>query len=200
MAAVKTINSTTTPYCSASELFFYHDPQQCADMIVDGTDPRPEVGEMLAPGSKYGSIIQRFLRTASGRVESACLIAQMYNPEDLAELYNPTHPANAGKQNSASRETLVKLTADLCFWMLCQRRQPNAGDPRNVQGAVEAQQLLDQLRDGQRIFGFVETEEAGVGPVVQPPNPNQLVTPNVILKAARLLPGYGINSFNGGEN
>lgn len=192
----KTINSTTVPYCSASELFLYHDPNQCADMVVDGDDPRPTVGEMSDPDNKYGAMVLRFRRAASGRVESACLVAKMYTPEDLQELYDPTDSAN---DNTASREVLVKLTADICFWMLCQRRQPNAGDPRNVPGAVEANELLDALRDGQRIFSFTETQDAGL-PSVVPPNPSALVTPNVVGKATRLFPGYGMNNTNGADN
>jgi hypothetical protein len=194
VAIPKTINSTTTPFCTADELFLYHDPDQVADMLVDGDNPRPTVGEMgNETDNKYGAMLLRFRRAASGRVESACLVARMYAPEDLRELYDPADSANA---NTASREILVKLTADLCFWMLCQRRQPNAGDPRNVPGAVEASELLDALRDGQRIFSFDETAAAGL-PSVAPPNPAVLVTPNIIGVAQRLFPTSGLNRNRG---
>lgn len=187
----KTIDSTTTPYCSAADLFAYHDPNQVADMILDGDDPRPTVAQMSSASNKYGALVLRFLRAASGRVESACTVSKMYTVDDLQELYDPTDSAN---DNTASREVLIKLVADLCFWMLCQRRQPNSGDPRNVPGAVEANELLNQLRDGERIFSFTETAAAGLPDVVAP-DPSRLVTPNVIAKAVRLFPGFGINGL-----
>ena len=189
----KTIASTTEPYCTADDMFLYHDPQQIADLLRDGDDPRPTTGEMSDSTNKYGAMLLRFMRVASGRVESACMVAKMYTVEDLQELYDPVDSANAA---TASREILIKLVADLCFWMLSQRRQPNAGDPRNVPGAVEANELLNQLRDGERIFSFTETQEAGL-PSVNPPDPSRLVTPNVISKAYRLFPGYSLNALDG---
>lgn len=188
MATPKTVTTTSTPYCSADELFDYHDPEQVADMLVDGQAPRPTIEQMLSSSDKYGLMVTRFLRAASGRVESACLVAKIYTVPDLQALYAAT--------DTAGRELLVKLTADLCYWLMCQRRQPNSGDPRNVPGAVEVADLLNQLRDGQRIFSFVETQDAGLPAVVQPA-PAMLFTPNVIGEAARLFPGYGINRRSG---
>lgn len=183
--AVKTCNSTTTPYCTAADLFIYHDPNQVADCLRDGEVARPTAEEMADTGNPYGAVLYRFLLAASGRIESACLIKRMYSPTDLQAL------------TGASLQTLQKLTADVCFWMVMQRRQPNTGDPRNVPGAVEANELLDQLRDGERIFSFEETQQAGL-PSVVPPNPSALVTPNVITRAVRLFPNYGLNGANGG--
>jgi hypothetical protein len=191
----KTINSTTAPYCTPTDLFVYHDPNQVADMLAEGDDPRPTASQMNSESNKYGAMLLRFLRAASGRVESACTVAKMYTVADLQELYDPADSAN---DHTASREVLIKLVADLCFWMLCQRRQPNASDPRNVPGALEASDLLNQLRDGERIFSFTETAAAGL-PDVVPPDPSRLVTPNVVGVATRLFPSYGMNRPAGGE-
>ena len=178
--------STTTPYCSAAQLFTYHDPNQVADMLRDGTAARPSYLEMLDPTSTAGSRLVSLLKAGSGRIESYCLIGRRYTPEDLQAL------------TGASQEMLVKLNADVTFWMLAQRRQPMASDPRSVPGALEAQELLKMLRDGETIFGFEEAADAGLPTVVQA-NPGRLLTPNVVGRAVRLFVNTYPNNLSGNE-
>lgn len=178
--------STSTPYCDVGDLFDYHDANQCADMLRQGGDPRPSLADMLNVSSTVGARLYRFLLAGSGKIESMCLIGKRYTPLDLQAL------------TGGSQELLIKLNADLSFYMLCQRRQPGMSDPKSIPGASEALEALKELRDGGMIFGFVETADAGL-PVVQQAQPNNLLTPNVLRKAVRLFPSYYPNSLNGNQ-
>jgi hypothetical protein len=167
--------STSTPYCSATDLFVYHDQDQVADMLRTGDTTRPSLASMLDSSTAVGAMLRRFLMAGSGQIESTCLIGRRYVPEDLQAL------------TGASLETLVKLNADLTFWALCKRRQPNASDPRNVPGAMEAVEMLKALRDGESVFGFEETADAGLPDVIQA-RPDRLLTPNAVARAVRIFP------------
>lgn len=183
--------SSASAYCSPVDLFVYHDSAQVGDMLRTGGDPRPSVMSMLDSTSGPGSVLARLLRSAAGRIESTCLVGRRYQPDDLAALY---------ASGTIGAEMLIKLNADLAFWQLCQRRQPNAADPRNVPGAMEVTEFLKALKAGDTIFGFAESAQAGL-PGVQQANPNMLKTPNVVLKAVRLFPNsYPNNLVDGGGN
>lgn len=185
-----TPQSTTSPYCTVTDLFVYHDPDQVADMLRTGSAPRPSFAAMNDPTSAAGVLLNRFLLSGSGRVESTCAVANRYKPVDLAALIG---------SGTAGEQILIKLVADLCFWQLCQRRQPATADIKNTPGAAEAFEYLKQLANGDCIFGFVESGNAGL-PTVQEAAPNQLLTPNVVTTAIRLFPNYGLNRLLGGGN
>lgn len=181
--------TSTSAYCTAEDMFEYHDPNQIADMLRDGPLPRPSIMDMLNSSSVVGARLLRLLKSAAGRIESTCLIGKRYQPVDLAALY---------ASGSVGGETLIKLNADLAFWQLCQRRQPNAADPRNVPGAVEVTEFLAALKNGDAVFAFEESAAAGL-PTVQQAQPNNLLTPNVVRKAVRMFPSYYPNTLNGND-
>ncbi len=185
--ASQTPLSASTPYCTAANLFDYHDSDQCADMLRTGVSSRPSVADMEDTGTAVGAMLNRILLSASGRIESVCLIGRRYTPTDLQAL------------TGASLEMLKKLTADLAFWILCQRRQPGTADPKNVAGAMEALEMLKALRDGEQIFGFEESATAGLPTVIQAV-PSALLTPNAVARARRIFPFSGPNRLDGGGN
>lgn len=170
--------STTAAYCSAADLFVYHDWEQVADFLKAGQAPRPSKADLLNSSSEAGAALARYLLLGAGRIESMCLIGRRYSPEDLQALH-----ATA----TASREALVKLNADLAFWYCAQRRQPGTADPKAVPGALEAAELLKALRDGEAVFGFEETADAGLPDVIQAV-PSRLLTPNTVARARRIFP------------
>lgn len=192
--AYKTINSNLEAFATVADLFVYHDSEMVADMLRDGQVARPTLAVMLTVGSPSNVMLVRFLKLGTGLIESACLIARYYSPADLARLVE-IDPATSKPYGGGSAEFLIKLNADLTYYALAQRRQPNAGDPKNIPGAVEALATLDKLRDGERIFSFTETQEAGLVSVVTP-EPSSLVTPNVVGRARRVYPNYGMNAGN----
>lgn len=169
--------SSTTPYCSATRLFVYHDWQQVADMLRDGENPRPTRTALLDEDSPEGEALLEILKAASGEIDSACLAGKRYNPEDLLALTGT---------GLSYRE---KLTSHLAFWGCAQRRQPNAADPNRIPGAVTALLECDRLRVGERIFAFLETQEAGNADVVEPDKPPD--QSRVTGRAVRLFGSHG---------
>lgn len=169
-------------------MFVYHDCDQVADMLRVGQTPRPSVSDMLNPNTVVGATLARILLSAAGRIEGRCLVGKRYQPDDLRAL------VDAG---GSAAEILIKLNADLAFWMLCQRRQPNASDPKNVPGAAEAYEYLKALGEGEAIFGFRESAEAGL-PTANPPDAPKLITPNAVARAYRLFPTYQLGQQNYG--
>lgn len=182
--------STTVPYALAADMFVYHDPNMVADMVRDGSTARPTVAAMSDTSSAVGALLYRFMQSGAGRIESTCLVGKRYSPLDLRALLD---------SGTAASQVLIKLNCDVSFWQLCQRRQPNAADPRNVPGALEAFEYLQALARGDAVFGFAEAADAGL-PSVRQANPPALLTPNVVGYAQRLFPLYGMNRLIGGED
>lgn len=147
---------TATPYCTAASLCVYHDGAQICDMLRDGDGPRPSRLAILDGTSDPGAMLATILLGASGELESACLIGDRYSPLDLAAL------------TGSGLQRLTKLVADLAFWTLAQRRQPGSADPDAVPGAKQALAEMDRLRNGERIFGFQESADAGLPKVSLP--------------------------------
>jgi len=168
----QTPTGVSTPYATAANLFVWHDSAQVADMLRDGEGPRPTRLAMLDTDSDPGSLLHTILLGASGELESACLVGKRYSPADLAAL------------TYSGLNRLRKIVSDLAFWSLCQRRQPGAADPDKVPGAKQALAELDRLRDGERIFGFTESAQAGL-PSVSEPDPNQNLAGTVIQDGGR---------------
>ncbi len=171
---------TATPYCSATQLFRFHDWQQVADLLRDGDNPRPTKSRLLDSASDEGAMLVSILLSASGQLESACLVSNRYLPTDLAALTN----------SGAAR--LQKIVADLAFWELMQRRQPGSADPKNVPGAMQALEELDRLRDGERIFGLAESGNAGLPKITEPDSSVQWNP--VTTDASRLFGNHSSNS------
>jgi hypothetical protein len=160
----QTPNSASEPYCTPANFLVYHDWKLVASLVRDDESDLPTKADLLDDGTDAGEMVVAFLMAASGELESACQVAARYSPADLAAL------------TGAGAARLSKLVADLAFWRLSQRRQPNAADPKNVPGAVQALEDLDRLRDGERIFPFVESADAGL-PSVSDPDLSQQANP-----------------------
>lgn len=187
----QTSASATTPYVTAAQFFTFYAPSLAADVLRATPDaPRPSYMAMLDSTNPAGAKLLVFLSRAAGEVEAACAIARRYSPLDLQAL--------AGM----SATLLQGLNAARAMWGLYQRLKPGSARPEDCPGAKESEAMLRDLRDGQKIFTFEETMDAGL-PTVQPANPNMLLTPNVVARAYRLFPSYGPNSVgnypSGGE-
>ena len=141
---VKTIQSAASAYCTVAQALTYHDLREWGDITsVNGT--------RLSSGSLAGDTkLAAWLKRASGDVELAARVAQMYQPEDLTLL------ASSGTNGG---EVLIGLVADLAFWHAWKHRGRKIEE---VEGAKEALDLLQLLREGQRIFGFLENADAGL--------------------------------------
>lgn len=178
--------SALTPYATVDDLFTFHTWTQIADCLRDDNQERPTVAVMKNVNTPEGAMLYNHLLGASGMVESVCLIGNRYTPTDLQAL------------DGGSKWLLKKLVSDLANWSVTQRKQPATADPRNVPGALQAFDMLKSLRDGEQIFGTVESGNAGLVSTQQA-NPSRLITPNVVGRAVRLFPTYGQNTLNGGN-
>lgn len=173
----QTPNSTTAPYCDAATFLTFYAPQIVADVLRAGPDaPRPSYLAMLDSTNPAGAKLLKFLLLGSGEVEAACQVSKRYTPADLQGL------------TGASAALLQKLTAARTMWGVYQRLKPGSARPDEVPMARESDQLLTDLRNGEKIFAFVESQDAGL-PAVVPANPGALVGPNVLSRAYRLFQG-----------
>lgn len=188
----QTTASSTTPYCSAEKFFQFFAPQLAADVLRATPDaPRPSYMAMLDSTNPAGAKLLVFLSRGAGEIEAVCAIARRYSPADLQAL------------SGMSATLLQGLNAARTMWALYQRLKPGSARPEDCPGAKESEAMLRDLRDGQKIFTFEETMDAGL-PSVQPADANRLLTPNVVSRAYRLFPGsYQLGSRNwagGGDN
>lgn len=184
----QTPNSASSSYCTAVEFLLYYSPSVAADMLRGSPEsPRPSYLAMIDPLNPANSRLQTHLDAGAGEIEAACGIAKRYLPADLQAL------------TGVSGQLLKKLNAARGMWSLYQKLKPGAARPEDCAGAKESFELLEALRDGQMIFGFLETQQAGLPSVVQA-QPAQLLTPNVVGAAMRLFPNVYINRLNGGGN
>lgn len=132
--------SNLTSYCTPAQAVPFIDQRLVGELIND-LDVRIAPAALLT-NADWISLLQ----AASGEVESACMVAGRYNPSDLAGLTG----------NSAV--FLQKLVARLAYGELFARRYPDREMPAQVE---QAWKLLEKLREGQMIFGLVETQAAG---------------------------------------
>ena len=149
--------SVGVAYCTAAEMLSLHDWEAVAAYCHDSDGPRPQRATLLNPATPAGAILSRALSAASGRIDSAVRCGKRYSPQDLAGL------------TGTARDYLVKLTADVAYWTVAQRRAPVGSSPDNVPGVKDALEDVQQLAKGERIFGLVEPAEAGLPVAVVPP-------------------------------
>jgi len=178
----QTSYSSLTPYCTNPQFFVYYAYQLAADMLrAQPESPRPSYLAMIDPANPAAQRLQVFLGAGAGEIEAACAVSSRYSPLDLQAL------------TGVSRQLLQKLNAARGMWQMYQRLKPGSARPEDVPGVMESAKLLDDLRNGERIFTFLESAAAGL-PSVNPPQPRQLVTGFLVGRAVRLFPNYGANN------
>lgn len=133
--------SSSASYCTAAEFVKRYDLRQIGDLIGDD-DTRVDGCNIATHPNVLAA-----LEDASGEVEMACLVGKRYVPTDLNTL------------TGMSKRRLQKLVSDLAMWCLMCRRYPAMEPTTTYSGAVA---LLQQLREGVRIFGLEETADAGL--------------------------------------
>jgi hypothetical protein len=96
------------------------------------------------------------LSEASGLINSAVTVAQNYTPAELAAL------------TGDDMQMLVGLTCRLAIGRLLQRR-PTSGYQKSFEENIkEANEFLDRLRKGERIFAVQANLESGIPEVCGP--------------------------------
>jgi hypothetical protein len=134
-------------HATPEDLIHFHDEMVVSDLLSDSGEPIVDLANH--PG------LLALLRAAAGRVEAACSVANLYQPKELAQL--------AGN----SEALLKEIECDLAMIRLLRRRP---GKYEAIQAQVkDAEDYLDRLRKGERIFGGIaEVREAGLPQVEGP--------------------------------
>jgi len=179
------------PFALAADLFTYHSPDEIADFVRDGSDPRPTVAQMSNTSNAYGIIIYRQLMRATGRILAEAQVGKRYQPCDIINLVATT--GDSGFIVSGG-ELAIQMCCDLAYYTLASRKRPMAANVDNLPGVKQTLELLDKLAKGEAIFSFEESADAGLAHVVQA-QPDTLFTPNIVRRCARLFPTYGSNSL-----
>lgn len=145
-----TINSTTVPYASQADFLLFVDSNLAGDLVADAgirTD-------LSATGSDPADpTLAMHLLRATGKIESACVKANLYSPSDLAALAAVSPP-------TASTALLKWMTCAMTLLTLRGRRgnleEPDLPFKKDVEG------FLDEIASGEDVFGFAETESAAL--------------------------------------
>lgn len=187
MATPQTPDSSTAPFISAANFLRCYSPAIVGNLLrATPSSPDPSYLAMIDPANPAGDKLLFHLQIGAGDIELACTVAKRYTPADLNAL------------TGVSRTILWKLNAARGMWSLAQFLKPITGRMEDVPFAKESAEILELLTNGERIFGFVESMEAGL-PSVVPPNPAALLTPNPLSRISeRLFPGSGFAQMSSG--
>lgn len=137
-------------YATPADLAVRFDESTISDLASD-------TGEPVADISTDTNVLAA-MEDASGRVDAALLMARMYSPADLGAL------------TGNSQGLLKRIVCELAMAFLIERRPEkfNGDRPENVRRAAE--DYLDLLRRGERIFNVEGVKDAGLpeidGPTV----------------------------------
>ena len=142
-----TLTSNTTAYLTATQFVQRVDTNVVGEWLSDTTAALTSA-QVLA-----STILTAFLKGSSGELESACLAGERYSAEDLTDLASASPTTN-------STELLYDIVAGLTLGR-CWGRRPRTSDQGFPTLTQWAQQQIELLRQGVRIFGFAEHAEAG---------------------------------------
>lgn len=145
-------------YASSSDLIVYCDERVIADLCTDN-GYRPTPSQLLTNAN-----VTAALSAASGQVNTATLSAGRYSPTDLSAL------------TGDDQAILTMMVSWLAFGILCSRR---GRDARSEPFYVQALEMLDQLKKGERIFNVPANVAAGT-PVQIFPSAQQYAQVNTI--------------------
>jgi hypothetical protein len=159
--------SGLTPYCTLAQFFAKYDVRTVGDLMSD-------TGTRLTPtvlNDPVTSPVLIMLTEASGWVEAAALKSERYSVLDLQTIINqplvPTVPPSYEASNSA--EMLAGLVAGIAMFFIWDRRPERMSKAELPMRAQMALDMLEQLKEGSRIFSLQETAKAGVpAPVYVP--------------------------------
>jgi len=129
-------------YATATDLAARYDENTIKDLASDTGEPVDDITtdpKVLAA-----------LDDASGRVESAITVARIYSAADLAGLTGNT------------LALLKRITCELAMVFLIQRRPEKYADEALERMKAGAEDFLDRLRKGERLFAVEAARDAGL--------------------------------------
>jgi phage gp36-like protein len=125
-----------TAYASASDLIERYDSNTIGDLASDSGESIPE--DQLVNSVK----VSQALEDASGRVEAAVFTGDQYDADDLNGL------------EGNAQALLQRIVCELAFVFLMERRSHRVGDERLQAAKESTEKYLDEIKNGDRIFGI----------------------------------------------
>lgn len=135
-------------YANSSDLIDRYDERTIKDLLSD-------TGEQIADLAENSKLLA-LLDASSGRVDAALLVANHYTTKELTEL------------TGNSLALLKDIVCDIAMAKLLKRRPENLGRESIEAVTKEAEEYLDRLRNGNRLFDIPAHIEAGLPEVTGP--------------------------------
>lgn len=140
--------SSETPYAIAQDLLTRQDVGLVGQLCVDDGNVASAL-QIVDTNTVAGKNVLTALLDASGEIEYAATRGQRYAPQDLQQL------------TGASLGFLKRITCDIAMMNLYDRRD-GQNPPENVVDKYKrAQEFMQQLVDGERVFGDLQNQQAG---------------------------------------
>ena len=135
-------------YASPADMVLRYDANTLSDLLSD-------TGEAIADLTNNASLLA-MLAASSGRLEAALLVSNHYTVTELASL-------------TGNSLALIKdIVCDLTMARVLRRRPEKIASEALQAVAKEAEEYLDRLRKGDRIFDLAAHEAAGTPDVDGP--------------------------------
>lgn len=144
-----TPDSATGSYLTAADFLKRFDVRTTGQLCADD-NTQPDATALEDSNTVYGANLLAALQGASGQLESALFVSNMYAYADLQSL------------TGVSLEYLKDIVAGLTVRRLYYRRgglKPSDLAEERYQQAMEA---IQKLHNGEAIFSFVQTGDAGL--------------------------------------
>lgn len=141
-----TVNSAGAPFVTGAQFIVMYDWRTPA-MLLSDTDTALATATDVA----NNTTLLEILMEAAGQIEMATSKGNRYQPSDLTTLAGST---------TVMGSRLRRLNADIAMEMLW-RRRPDKEMPAMPQ-FEEAQAILASLENGDLVFGFQQTMDAGI--------------------------------------
>jgi|GEM_PF-4082768 phage gp36-like protein len=167
-------------HASVDDLLKRYDLRRIGDLVNDNDTRASEVD--LKGNTTAGAVTQTALSDASGMINSAILAGKRYKLSDLLSM------------TDESKALLKRLCCDLAYALLIARRGYGGEDMVAMTSrAKESEQILEQLRQGDRLFEIEANQNASV--------PNQaVISKNISLFSNELDRFFGMRVSNINEN
>ena len=141
-----TPNSSTAPYCTGTQFTVIFDWRTAADLLSDIDASLTNAAAVAA-----SAVLLEMLMEGAGQIEMATSIGNRYQPADLTTL---------AASGTAMGSRIARLNAAITM-EYCWRRRPDKEMPAMPE-FEEASLMLKSLSEGELVFGFVESMNAGV--------------------------------------
>ncbi|WP_321377114.1 hypothetical protein [Trichococcus shcherbakoviae] len=135
-------------YAIPSDMAARYDLNTISDLLSDSGEPVANITD--------NSILLAILESSSGRVDAALLVSDNYTTAELASL------------TGNSLALLKDIVCDLGMARLMRRRPEKLGDEAVAAVSKDAEEYLDRLRRGDRLFDIPAHREAGLPEVTGP--------------------------------